>query len=909
MAVIKPWSLADKKKQWLIPQFKAPTTPNGTQVVSWWAMGTANALAWLQSPSLWNTQNNNQATPKPQVVQQANKPRSYGTNASQIQSNNPNYLDVRNTQLAKDFWWLNLKSQQDVYNQLTGNMDFAGASDQDKQNTAKNIWEKMQANITVGQQVGTEQPAPPTQITDQYKDNPRLSTLSDEEKQAYGMMSAQEQKTFIDTGRNDLKSALDYLRKWKEDHAYKKQIGESGLKQLKIQDEMQDIQWSQRIRQAEDQLQKLKSNVAYLGTMWAPWVSAVKLDAVNKQITEAGQLVAEIKRLEDLSNTLRDMWYADQSARLGREMQLLQDDLDDKVSKNIQQAFAEMSAMELKGWLDTVEWIDNFRKHLITKLDNSISGITDDNIKARMFLLERFDKIAQDMRDTVEKENTVNVDMSTAQWYYVNGNGRPIISMTTWQPIRVPQKPPMDPIFSKETGDLITFTTGANWQIVANVQKVTSGVQQGKIETIYTTDERGNEVKTSVMVMPDGSIRELSPWQWPSTTPWQQPIITTPIPPVSDTNVINTAIAQVQAVPNGAKWWQCGSFVNDYLERMWLGRLFVDPIEQKAWIANSQTPTVWSVAIMDSPTFPQYWHVAVVTKVNADWSFEVKESNRASADTVGTRVVKPWEAKYGFFDPRLGKQPQQNTQEMMMKAMWLLQGTGGTEAERQQMAQNIVKVAIQNNISLAESKKQLWYRTKADQDFIEQRKTTYNTLKKWDEAISNANRLLTVLEMPQTPISDIASVVWFLKSIDPSSVARESETEQIRKARSIRADIWMIYEKVSSWESLSKKQREQLKQSANAIIEMGNKKLNTDIWWMVKEFDERWLDASSIILTTDIEKYAPFSTAWLKGKSITTWQQPIAPMTKMQPTTWQNTQYSTQTWRLNSSLKPWTWRK
>jgi len=121
-------------------------------------------------------------------------------------------------------------------------MDFAGASDQDKQNTAKNIWEKMQANITVGQQVGTEQPAPPTQITDQYKDNPRLSTLSDEEKQAYGMMSAQEQKTFIDTGRNDLKSALDYLRKWKEDHAYKKQIGESGLKQLKIQDEMQDIQ-------------------------------------------------------------------------------------------------------------------------------------------------------------------------------------------------------------------------------------------------------------------------------------------------------------------------------------------------------------------------------------------------------------------------------------------------------------------------------------------------------------------------------------------------------------------------------------------------------------------------------------------------------------------------------------------
>jgi hypothetical protein len=39
----------------------------------------------------------------------------------------------------------------------------------------------------------------------------------------------------------------------------------------------------------------------------------------------------------------------------------------------------------------------------------------------------------------------------------------------------MPQKPPMDPTFSKETGELITFSTGANGQMVANVQKVTSG--------------------------------------------------------------------------------------------------------------------------------------------------------------------------------------------------------------------------------------------------------------------------------------------------------------------------------------------------------------------------------------------------------------------------------------------------
>jgi hypothetical protein len=39
----------------------------------------------------------------------------------------------------------------------------------------------------------------------------------------------------------------------------------------------------------------------------------------------------------------------------------------------------------------------------------------------------------------------------------------------------MPTKPPMDPVFDKETGKLITFSAGANGQITANVQQVYSG--------------------------------------------------------------------------------------------------------------------------------------------------------------------------------------------------------------------------------------------------------------------------------------------------------------------------------------------------------------------------------------------------------------------------------------------------
>lgn len=116
---------------------------------------------------------------------------------------------------------------------------------------------------------------------------------------------------------------------------------------------------------------------------------------------------------------------------------------------------------------------------------------------------------------------------------------------------------------------------------------------------------------------------------------------------------VQTAVKNIQSIPNGSKWGQCGSFVNNYLQSMGIGRLFQDPITQKAGIANSQTPSVGSVAIMDSPTDPQYWHVSIVTKVYDDWSFDAKDSNWVGAEIVGTHRVKAGGAKYWFYDPAL----------------------------------------------------------------------------------------------------------------------------------------------------------------------------------------------------------------------------------------------------------------
>lgn len=137
-----------------------------------------------------------------------------------------------------------------------------------------------------------------------------------------------------------------------------------------------------------------------------------------------------------------------------------------------------------------------------------------------------------------------------------------------------------------------------------------------------------------------------SPWA-PAYTPTQWPTVQ----PISPQTVQQSVQKVTQQYTIWSKWWQCGSFVNNYLQNMWLGRMFVDPIDKKAQMSNSQTPTVWSIAIMDSPSSPQYGHVAIVTKVNPDWSFQTIESNKAWEEKVFTRTMKAWSAKYGFFDP------------------------------------------------------------------------------------------------------------------------------------------------------------------------------------------------------------------------------------------------------------------
>lgn len=154
--------------------------------------------------------------------------------------------------------------------------------------------------------------------------------------------------------------------------------------------------------------------------------------------------------------------------------------------------------------------------------------------------------------------------------------------------------------------------------------------------------------------------------------------------------------------PVGSRWGQCGSFVNDYLQSIGGTRVFTDPITDKKSQINSTTPTVWSIAIMNSSKYPQYGHVAIVTAVNEDGSITTLESNRYDEsikkwdEKVFTRTFKPSSSGkntvYGYYTPG----QVQNTQGGINQNAEPL-SSNGIPITYEQKIYNLVPTSLKNS--------------------------------------------------------------------------------------------------------------------------------------------------------------------------------------------------------------------
>ena len=121
---------------------------------------------------------------------------------------------------------------------------------------------------------------------------------------------------------------------------------------------------------------------------------------------------------------------------------------------------------------------------------------------------------------------------------------------------------------------------------------------------------------------------------------------------------------------DGKYGWQCGKFVNDYLEEIWVGRYYDDNLDTKLNSVNSDSGKVWTIAVFDygkkSSDGINHGHVAIVISwPDKNGNIWVKDSNFSGDEKITTRIVNMNDASLKwFFDPSLspdGSKPTQQT--------------------------------------------------------------------------------------------------------------------------------------------------------------------------------------------------------------------------------------------------------
>ena len=310
------------------------------------------------------------------------------------------------------------------------------------------------------------------------------------------------------------------------------------------------------------------------------------------------------------------------------------------------------------------------------------------------------------------------------------------------------------------------------------------------------------------------------------------------------------------------KAWQCAKYVNDYLEKIWLGRYFWnEDIKTREWRINldANTPKEWTIAIFDygvitKETWKNHGHVGIVTKVYKDWSFDVKDSNydTKNPETVMTRHIPAWSPSCkGFFDP--SQPPSVKSTSNLSSVDEAKKQNYLEEARRGQMTNtDIVKIwdlaaeqwrwderqkALKKGRETNLTDDQLSRVDKTDSVF-----SSNAIVKEFESAVNQIEQLQAALN-DNSGVGDMSAIFTFMKTLDPSSVVRETEFDSAAKtAWVLNADsILQSLEKNVNGKFLTEQQREDFKKIAKEFIKVKANNYNVKYNDLLKRYDQFWI--------------------------------------------------------------------
>ena len=323
--------------------------------------------------------------------------------------------------------------------------------------------------------------------------------------------------------------------------------------------------------------------------------------------------------------------------------------------------------------------------------------------------------------------------------------------------------------------------------------------------------------------------------------------------------------------------WECGKFVNDYLQFIGVtdakNRYYDNDLSTKLNSVNSYTPTVWSIAVFDynfkSSDWVNHGHVGIVTKVNDDWSFEVRDSNFWSDGKIQIRTIKPNDgALKWFFDPSqastastksnlsaIDEAKKQNYLEEAKrwklwvndtKAIWDIAATQWWDNEWREALNQWLK------IQLTDAQQKRIY--KADDTF-----STDALVKEFQDAAVQIDSLITSLNA-NSWAWDLAAIFQFMKVLDPRSVVRWEEFENAAGAAWY-ANPKALYQKYVQhgwdWTWLTEAAKGNFSQLAKELIKWRAKFYQVKYDDLVRSYRNAWIDDESIkeMIPTNMADY------------------------------------------------------
>ena len=372
--------------------------------------------------------------------------------------------------------------------------------------------------------------------------------------------------------------------------------------------------------------------------------------------------------------------------------------------------------------------------------------------------------------------------------------------------------------------------------------------------------------------------------------------------------------------PKYQEWkrgWQCAAFVNDYLEKIWVGRYFgTEDAQTRASWCNSDTAKVWTIAVFDYNHYTDwknYGHVWIV--VDADENgFWVLDSNYDTKNpwTIQKRYVRYGSSSLkGFFDPsqpprtsdttsagtsnNLSEEDKMNAEAMLKQIKtWKITPSETSEARKwliehwywEQFNEALDKWL---KVSLTDAQVKWW--ENADDDFAKE-----PIVKEFEWALNQLQQLQAALN-DTSWVWDMSAIFTFMKTLDPTSVVRESEFN------SAAATAWVLnpqaifqsIERSVDWKFLTQQQREDFKKIAIEFIKIKAKNYQIKYDDLLKKYDAYWLDKE--LAPTNM---ADMLLESLSTPTITTWpDNVIYDIYSSSMNT--NTSYSSNGWGYNNA--------